>query len=168
MYECVKRYSACPAFSMAVFAEGPSALDVSHTGSQEYALLRNTYAKDFYDVIATNPQLYAPNINFCRLEESRILPGEVKVTHSCYPKNIRRWMKGVLSRKQRCRAEFCALIWCWYKYWMKDICPKVDMDEFGQSLLSICLKYSTFGDAFSMDVLWNSCTAAYWKTLEGK
>lgn len=97
MYECIKKYSDCPTYSIAVFAEGPSALDVLHTGSQEYAVLRNGYAKEFYDVITNNPQLYAPNSNFCKLEESRIIAGEVKVTHSCYPKNVRRWMKGAES-----------------------------------------------------------------------
>lgn len=168
MYECIKKYSDCQAYSIAVFAEGPSALDVLHTGSQEYSVLRNGYAKDFYDVIANNPQLYAPNSNFCKLEESRILAGEVKVTHSCYPKNIQRWMKGVLSRKQKCRAELCALIWCWYKYWIEEICPQVDKEEFGKALLSICHKYSALGDAFNMSILWNSCTVAYWKTLEKK
>lgn len=165
MYECIKEYSCCQAFSMAVFAEGPSALEPAHTVSQEYAVLRNEYAKDFYDVIVNNPQLFAPNSNFCELEKSRIIPDEVKVTHSCYPKNIRRWMKGILSRKQKCRAELCALIWCWYEYWMEDICSQIDKEAFGKSLLSICHKYTAYGDEFSMDVLWNSCTFVYWKTL---
>lgn len=164
VYECIKEYSYCDAFSLAVFAEGPEALKDGHTGTQEYAVLRDGYARDFFKVMEHYSEFRASDIT-CKLEESRILPGEVKIIHSCYPKNLRRWMKGTLSRKQKCRAELCALIWCWYDSWLEEIYSGVDMKIVARALMNICDDYTECGDSFDTDVLWDACTGAYWKAL---
>lgn len=121
VYECIKRYSADDAFSLSAFAEGPEALKPGHSGTQEYAVLRNDYARLFFDTVSALEKQYMPESRAHKLEESRLMPGEVRITHSCYPRNLRRWMNDTISRKQRCRAELCALIWCWYASWLEEV-----------------------------------------------
>lgn len=164
-YDCIKEYSNCPEFSLAIFAEGPTALKDGYSGNREYAILRNKYARDFFDVMEKNTDLHAPYRNSRVLEKSRIYPDQVKITHSCYPKNVSRWMKGTVSRKQRCRADYCALVWCWYSFWLEEINPDLDKDALRNELLNICHKYSEYGDYFSMEVLWHANFFAYWKAL---
>ena len=166
LYECIKEHSNCAAFSLTVFAEGPGALMQGYSGTQEYAILRNEYARFFVDVMDQNPELFMPDSNPCVLEASRIKLGEVKVSHSCYPKNLRRWMKGTISRKQKCRAQFCALVWCWYDLWMEEVNPRVDKVSLEQTLLGICREYTACGDRFRMEALWTASICAYTKALE--
>ncbi|MBR1900085.1 MAG: hypothetical protein IJ820_03370 [Lachnospiraceae bacterium] len=160
VYECIKRYSDNDAFSLSVFAEGPEALKPEHSGTQEYAVFRNDYARMFFDIVSALEKQYMPESRAHKLEESRLMPGEVRITHSCYPRNLRRWMNDTISRKQRCRAELCALIWCWYASWLEEVNPEISKDEVARSLMEICSKY-TEGHSFCLGVLWNACTSAY-------
>ena len=160
VYECIKRYSDNDAFSLSVFAEGPEALKSGHSGTQEYAVLRNDYARMFFDIVSTLEKRYMPESGAHKLVESRLMPGEIKIAHSCYPRNLRRWMNDTISRKQRCRAELCALIWCWYASWLEEVNPEINKDEVARSLMDICSKY-TEGHSFCLGVLWDACTNAY-------
>lgn len=160
VFECVKHYSGYDSFSLSVFAEGPEALKPGHSGTQEYAVLRNDHARLFFDTVTTLEGQYMPDGRAYKLEESWLMPGEIKITHSCYPRNLRRWMNGTISRKQRCRAELCALIWCWYASWLDEVNPEVNKDEVDITLMNICCNY-TERRSFCLDVLWNACTSAY-------
>lgn len=164
-YDCIRKYSNCPEFSLAVFAEGPIALKDGYSGSREYVILRNEYARDFFAVMENYKFLHAPYGNEHVLEKSKIYPDQVKITHSCYPKNLSRWMNGTLSRKQKCRADYCALVWCWYSFWLEEINPDLDKNALKEELLNICHKYSEYGECFSIDIFWHACTFAYWKDL---
>ena len=151
VYECIKRYSDNDAFSLSVFAEGPEASKLGHSGTQEYAVLRNDYARMFFDTVSALEKQYMPESRAHKLEESRLMPGEIKIAHSCYPRNLRRWMNDTISRKKRCRVELCVLVWCWYASWLEEV---------ARSLMDICSKY-TEGHSFCLGVLWNACTNAY-------
>ena len=119
IYTCIKEASDNQKFTFSVFAEGPDALKREYTGAQEFVILRNNYARLFVDVMNSHFYDVSGGMTYT-LKESLFRPQEVSASHSCYPKNLRRWMRGgTISRKRKCRAEFCALAWCWYSGWLE-------------------------------------------------
>lgn len=165
IYECIRTYSCCASFSPSVFAEGPDALRAGYTGTQEYALLRNAYATDFYEISKIFSKTHPAGKTVYILEKSRLLHGDARISHSCYPKNLRRWMNGTIPRKQKCRMDFCILTWCWCHAWLAEIEPNADMEAVKCSLKEICDRYTKSIDDININVLWNACDSAYRDTL---
>lgn len=98
-----------------VFAEGPD--NPIYTQSQEYVVLKNKYAVAFMAVVMGNLKMAGISGSEYKLQKSLLCPDEVKISHSCYPRNMRKWLSGQLSRKKKCRFEFCVLIWCHATGW---------------------------------------------------
>lgn len=165
LYECIKENSLSEQFSLSVFAEGPDALKQEHSGTQEYAILRNEYARTFADVMNNECFQQFTNRRKYVVKKSLLKAGEVTISHSCYPKNLRRWMSGTaLSRKKKCRAELCALVWCWF-FWIEEINPRVDKQALEKAFLDICHEYTEEGDLFQPEVLCKASDCAYRQTL---
>ena len=165
LYTCIKEYSHCADFSPAVFAEGPEARKKGYSGTQEYAILRNGYARTFFQAAAAWQAGPAPCAASYELQRSPLYPDEVKIVHSCYPKNLNRWMGGTISRKQKCRADFCLLVWCWYTSRLEELEPRTDREALGRALLDICRENSAEETSFCMDALRRASTRAYRKAL---
>ena len=162
IYSCIKAASNHQNFTYSAFAEGPDALKPGYSVSQEYVILRNDYARLFADVMNNYPFFDVSKRITYTLKESLLRPNEVSILHSCYPKNLRRWMSGeTLSRKLKCRAEFCALAWCWYSHWLEEINHDIDQSALNHSLLNVCHKFTEQDDQFGLDVLWNASICAY-------
>ena len=161
VFDCIKEHSGHgKAFTLSVFAEGPAALSHGHRGIQDYAILRGIYAESFFATLSSLKSDASGNCR-CRLERSTIMPGQVKIKHSCYPRNLRRWMLGdTVSRKRECREEFCALTYCWAAYWLEEINQMTEKERVIQVLMDICRRYSESGIS-ELDLLWNACEAAY-------
>ena len=96
------------------------------------------------------------------------IKGEVKIEHSCYPKNVRRWLSGTISRKKKCRIEFCVLVWChaigWNLYSNKQ---NEKLNQCQQKLKTICMDYLVKEDMLdkelSFEMLWNASKCAYYE-----
>ena len=77
----------------------------------EYAVLRNEYAELFAMVIQNHLELLEISEDIYQVVHSKLYLYGVKIVHSCYEKNLRRWMSGTISRK-KCKIEFCVFTWC--------------------------------------------------------
>lgn len=177
----------------AIFAEGSS--EPLYSPNQEYAILRNEYAKVFVSIIQTHSELleisdteyqlkHSPTQihlnNFIKkishdMDEDISTPlnfiknfqEEVKISHSCYPKNLRRWLTGTISRKKKCRLEFCVLVWCHAIGWnlSENNFQDEKLNRCQQKLKSICMDYLSQEDIsnndMSFEILWKASTYAY-------
>lgn len=105
---------------------------------QEIAFLRGDDAKLFIDIIHDNADIFG----ICKDEFVLTIPKSklsmVKYSHSCYPKNVRRWLSGTLSRKKKCRVEFIVLIACWAIGWKRDMSMDADYVECRRELMHVC------------------------------
>lgn len=169
IYNCIKKYANIDEFTLNIFSEGPDAWKENRRSMQDYAVLRDDYAFVFHDVMESYIEAYSLNIE-CKLQKSVLIPASVKVAHSCYPKNLRRWMNGTISRKQKCRVELCTLIYCWYDVWLKEISPKINMKAFTKDLLDLCGNYIDSKEYSNIyldkDMIWQACEGAYRKALK--
>ena len=91
MFECLSElYQADEKRMKIIFSEGKDFLTYSH--HQEYSVLQNEYARLFVSIIQSHAELFHINNQQYQLEQSGIFSDEVKIIHSCYPKNLRRWL----------------------------------------------------------------------------
>ncbi len=150
-----------------VFAEGfnnPISLQ-----SQEYATLRNKYAEVFLEVITQHADLLGISNTEYKLQQSAFYSDEVKIPHSCYPKNVKSWLSGRISRKKKCRIEFCGLIWCHAMGWniMSDT-KEAKIYECKQKLREICSDYLPKEDVenneCTFEMLWKASLYTYKKS----
>ena len=81
--------------------------------TNETAYLRNEKAIYFYSVLVSNSELFQIDQSNIFLQQSLLFQDEIAIHHSCYAKNLRRWMNGQIPRKRRCRSEFAALAYSW-------------------------------------------------------
>ena len=157
-----------------IFAEGLKyRLPNNH---QECAILRNEEARVFVAVVQkhlelleisdTEYQLKHSLIEDCFEQLSKEVKNDVKITHSCYPKNLRRWKNGTISRKKKCRIEFCVLVWCHATGW--SLYPNKENEKLNtcrQNLKKICMDYLPQEDIskkeLSFDILWKASMSAY-------
>lgn len=159
VFNCISQYFFDSRNPLIAFAERDKTI---YTGSQDCAVLRNTDALLFYSVFCDNNDLFSIDIDERLLKKSSIYPDELKIMHSCYPKNIRRWLNGTISRKKICRIDFCILVWChacgWNNFSNENILLQCQND-----LANICTKYSDSAAplSFSIKSLWEASSWAY-------
>lgn len=149
-----------------IFTEGVN--EKFHSQNQEYAILRNEYAKVFVSVIQNHLELFEISDTDYQLRylNSEKYGHESRITHSCYPKNIRRWLRGTVSRKKKCRIEFCVLVWCHAIGWsLSENKYNTDLSRCQQKLKEICMEYLPKDDILSKEIsfemLWNASKVAY-------
>lgn len=87
--------------------------EVSRNEISDSALLRNEKALYFYSVLLSNCEKFHIDPSGIILHRSLIFRDEISIQHSCYAKNVRRWLNGQIPRKRRCRADFTVLTYCW-------------------------------------------------------
>lgn len=109
IYNAITEVMPSGSRSLLTFAAG----EPSRNETNESAYLRNEKALFFYNVLVSNAELFQIDTSNIVLHHSLLFRDEVAIKHSCYSKNLRRWMKGQLPRKRRCRAEFAVLAYCW-------------------------------------------------------
>lgn len=109
IYTAITEVMPSESKSLLTFAAG----EVSRNETNEIAFLRNEKASYFYELLLSNSELFRIDPSGIILQRSLIFKDEIAIRHSCYAKNIRRWMNGQLPRKRRCRAEFAVLAYCW-------------------------------------------------------
>lgn len=83
----------------------------------DYAALRGDKALFFLQLLHRNKTLLGIDPADYSLQHSLLPDAPVRYVHSCYPKNLRRWMTGTVSRKKKCRVEFAVLLTCWTVGW---------------------------------------------------
>lgn len=153
---CVLEHYIHEENKLGILAEGVADYQ-QYSGTQEYAVLRNEQAELFVDSIHRNSELLGIEKSEYRLRDSKLLKTERKYVHSCYPKNLRRWMNGTVSRKKRCRVELCTLLFCWSDCWNTS-----DDQQCRNAMVYICDKYlQTDKKEFSFAMLWNTMESLY-------
>ena len=172
--EIAKLYEGQEENICGVFAEGVQyRLQKNH---QECAILLNEEARMFVAVIQkhlelleisdTEYQLKHSSMRSCFHQLSKEGKVDVKITHSCYPKNLSRWKNGTISRKKKCRIEFCVLVWCNATGWsLSSDRGNEKLNNCRQNLKNICMDYlpqeEILQKEFSFDMLWKASRAAY-------
>lgn len=161
IYKCIIHTFDSKDNAVRIFCEGPD--QSLYSGSQEYAVLRNEYARFFFDTICNNDDLPGIRKEEFVLKSSPIYPGEIKLVHSCYPKNVRRWLKGTISRKRKCRIEFCVLVWCHAMGWKNESVSDEKLDSCRNQITEICRNYIEIDEAnqFSFEMIWRAASSAY-------
>ena len=144
-----------------IFAEGSEDI---FSSTPEYAILRNENADMFCSLIRQNAELFGIQSSEYEPVSSPLYPSERKIIHSCYSKNVRRWMQGTISRKKTCRVEFCVLAWCHVQNWNRPI-GKEPEEKFlaaKRELLQICNKFlNTQHTQLSIKLLWQASSVTY-------
>lgn len=98
---------------------------------------------------------------------SPLAPDQAKYVHSCYPKNLRRWMGATLPRKKKCRAEFALLAACWAAGWETPFSPDRRSAACRRAVTALCADLLGEPRAEPADLpalaalLWEAGQAAY-------
>lgn len=87
--------------------------EISRNEISDFAFLRNEKALYFYSVLLSNYEKFHIDPSQVVLHRSLIFRDELLIQHSCYAKNVHRWLNGQVPRKRRCRADFTVLTYCW-------------------------------------------------------
>ena len=150
------------------FCNGPAAKRGSC--SYDYAMLEGKAALTFGYFAVNNLKLLGITEYDLDLFLPSPQPEKLKINISCYPKNLRRWMQGTLSRKNKCRAEFCLLVWCHACGWdfmNAEVSP--EQERIRKGLLQICKTFigeESSADDMSLEVLVKASNAAYRRSLK--
>ena len=91
----------------------------------------------------------------------------IKVAHSCYPKNIRRWLKGTISRKKENRIDFCIISWGHITGWDSGFTRRPEYyNDQQKKMLGICNEFAgTNEKILSFKLMWEASCRAYQKTF---
>ena len=160
IYEAVMDMVPPESRSLMTFAAG----EVSRNETNEAAFLRNEKALYFYKVLASNAELFQIDPSKVILQSSIIFRDEVAVSHSCYAKNLRRWMNGQLPRKRRCRAEFAVLTYCWVTAFGSASRNSDEYRKCREKVNRICQKSLTDpvdNDLPLLELIWRASCCAY-------
>lgn len=127
---------------------------------QDTAYLTEGCASFFIDIIHKNKELFGIDVEKYQLIDAKLRPGEKNYKHSCYPKNVRRWLQGTLSRKKEARVQFCTFLYCWAIGW-GDLGE--NHFECQKELKKICRSYlpDLSEDMELLPMLWNALEASY-------
>ena len=159
--QCILQYYKINDSPLTCFAEG----SVCRTRNYcpDYAVLEQGNARLFCTVMQENASLFGISKATVILRETidpRTNTLHTIISHSCYPRNLRRWIAGTVARKNRNRAEFCALLYCWGIGWNKQSESVILLQA---QLMNVFRQYYSFpaDETFSVDMIWNTCEAAY-------
>lgn len=140
-----------------------SAGEISRSETNEVAYLRNEKALYFYRNLLSNSDLFQIDPSTIILQRSLIFNDEVAIRHSCYAKNLRRWMKGQIPRKRRCRVDFAVLSYCWITAFGSDRQYQLDYQLCKSKVKRICR--SIISDIESdiplLNMIWYASCKAY-------
>ena len=169
---CIQRVLSDTEYSVSVFCEGGK---TDCKRCSEYACLYDEQAELFVWLLRERAEQIGLHRELFQLRRSRMtLRSRVPslwYPHSCYPKNIRRWIKGTVSRKKKCRAEFTALVACWAAGWCKELRQESAYCEIRNELKNRFFAEETtpIQDIRALfDLLWNVSEQAYWDALQQK
>lgn len=120
--------------NLLTFAAGGKSVN----GLSDSAFLRNEKALYFYNVLKSGSELFQIDTSEITLHRTLFFHDEVSIDHSCYPKNLRRWMKGQVPRKRRCRADFAVLTFCWITAFGSDMKDRKEYVSARDQVRQIC------------------------------
>lgn len=130
----------------------------------DYAILSNNKAYMFYAILISHSDMFEINPSSIRIHHSRVIPDEVSISHSCYSKNLKRWMNGQKSRKRLTRAEYVTLIYCWTMNWFNSAPSDSVYNECYKKLRSLCVNLLSLEETDNTDLLsllWKASNKSY-------
>lgn len=161
IFDAIKPVLPAKMHPYTAFSEGPGRTEL--LSSQDNAVLRRDPAVFFLKSIRKNSALF--NIDRNKYKAKRSITVELERTvsynHSCYPKNIRRWMNGTIPRRKKSRVEFCALVYCWAVGWSSSSAIDEAHLSCQTQLRTICKKYGTPFNQDLIEVLWTTFDSLY-------
>lgn len=150
-----------PRRNLSCFGEG--SINSNSSTLQDYSALSGSRAEYFLNLINENSDIFDINASDYQRVASSV--SDIKYPHSCYPKNIRRWIKGTVSRKKKCRVEFVAIAVCWAMGWGEDTkefldCRR-DLCEICAEILGEVVEEKVFTARVVTDYMWRACSKSY-------
>lgn len=145
--------------------------DRCRLSSREFSVLKNKNAEMFHKVIQTYEEVLGVAEEEYRPFSTSLCPEQPRLSHSCYPKNLQRWLKGTVSRKKQCRVEFCVLVYCHAMNWSMEASEGTGKyAECRSELIEICNEFlgETAEKEFSFELLWRASCAAYKNSIAKK
>lgn len=152
--------------SLTDFAEGPFSGEFCTT-LQDAAMLTGENAYLFYLIVHNCVKIFDMELADFPVEYTRLVPIQEKYLHSCYPKNLRRWMEGTLPRKKKCRVELVVLTACWASGWSNPIKETQDCILCRSKITNLCagILHTKVPEASDMEsfvrLLWKASQEAY-------
>ena len=130
----------------------------------DHALLSNNKAYIFYAVLISHSEMFGIDPTSIRMRHSQIMPEEISVRHSCYSKNLNRWMNGQKSRKTISRAEYVTLLYCWTMNWF-DASPldyiHINCYDNLKQLCTNLVRYEKTDNTNLLSLLWAASIECY-------
>ena len=160
VFSCVRRLFPDEADPLTYFAEGANEEKIS-SSVQEAAVLTGGRAETFVSVLRGYAESFGIGEDDIVLRRSGHGVGEARYSHGCYPKNVRRWLSGTVSRKRRCRAELVTLVYCWSAGWSEPVSQEEKYVRCRRDLREICAGYVGDDAGELPRLLWRACEAAY-------
>lgn len=132
-------------------------------GTNEFACLENHKAIMFYGLFVSNAEYFKIDPVSLILKRSKIYPDNVSIVHSCYEKNMRRWLNGQKSRKALNRAEYVLLVYCWSIDWYGKGYQDQSHLKCRKELSDLCraILKTTDTDIDLLSLLWSASRKAY-------
>lgn len=164
IYSAITEIMPTDSTSLLTFASG----EISKNETNEIAYLRNEKALYFYKNLLSNSELFQIDPSTVILQRSLLFSDEIAIRHSCYAKNLRRWMNGQAPRKRRCRADFAVLSYCWITAFGSDKQYQLDYQLCKSAVKQICrniIPDSEF-NLHLLNMIWLASTKAYFSRLE--
>ena len=157
IYKAIDR----PRKNLSCFGEGRTQSKTSTL--QDYSALSGSRAEYFLALLEENSDIFDININDYKSVASSVT--DIKYPHSCYPKNIRRWIKGTLSRKKKCRVEFVAIAVCWSLGWGED---SEEFSDCRRDIVNVCgdilgenVADTELSRRALTELMWHTCDKCY-------
>lgn len=163
IYSAITEIMPSDNHSLLTFAAG----EVSRNETNETAYLRNEKALYFYMNLLSYSELFQIDPSTIILQRSLIFNNEVAIKHSCYAKNLRRWMNGQTPRKRRCRVDFAVLSYCWITAFGSSQQYQPDYQICKSKIKQICRNIISDSerDIPLLNMLWQASTNAYMPSL---
>jgi len=112
---------------------------------QEYAVLRFGRTEFFTALIRENAEAlgvdaaaFWPEYRSTAIKADGTALRSGRYSHSVYPKNLRRWLRGTVSRKRKCRVEWTALVAAWAAGWEDPMKRDADYAACREALAALC------------------------------
>lgn len=129
----------------------------------DYAALNNSKAALFYALTTSHADMFGVDHSNLKLEKHKIYTNSITIHHSCYSKNLRRWMNGQRSRKAINRLEYIVLVYCWSIDWYGNGYRDQSHILCRNELMSLCKRIlGTAGSSFGLlELLWYASCKSY-------
>lgn len=131
--------------------------------TNDFASLNNLKAALFYALVVQSADLFGVDHSSVKLRRHKMFQDNITIQHSCYSKNLKRWMNGQKSRKALNRLEYVILLYCWSVDWYESGYMDQSHIHCRNELTSLCKRRLKTSDSTSglLELLWYASCKSY-------